>query len=165
MTHIIVRIMTPEDEAGAREAWSSAMETLRQTYRPIEGAIGDWKPPGKLTSIVAILDGRVAGTASYYPDDDRLHLMRFGVHADFRRKGVARAMVEHVMGIAQDRDFCRLSVYTVKECGVVPVYEKLGFKVCREEHAKWAESDKFQILTDVYMEATLTGASSHRIDG
>ena len=59
MAQIIVRIMTHEDEAGASEAWSSAMETLRQTYRPIAGALDDWKAPGELTSIVAIVNGRM----------------------------------------------------------------------------------------------------------
>lgn len=147
--------MTPEDEPGADEAWASAMVTLRKTYRPIPGFLDDWTPPSDLTRIVALIDGRVVGTTIYYIEDDHLHLMRFGTHADFRGQGVGRAMVEFLEEVARKMGLRRLSVYTVKECGVVPVYEKLGFTALREEPAKWAESDKYESLTDVYLEKPL----------
>jgi len=152
---ITVRLMSPEDEQGADEAWASCMETLRETYRPIPGFLDDWTPPSELTRVVALVDGRVAGVTTYYTEDDRLHLMRFGTHADFRGRGVARAMVEFLADLARAEGFARLSVYTVKECGVVPAYEKLGFTVVSEEPAKWAESDKYDTLTDVYLEKQL----------
>lgn len=153
---ITVRVTTPEDEAAADEVWASAIETLHQTYRPTAKFLAEvWTPPSELTRIVALVDDRIAGTTIYYTEDDRLHLMRFGTHADFRGQGVARAMVEFLEDVARGRGFAKLSVYTVKECGVVPVYEKLGFTVISEEPAKWAESDKYDKLTDVYLEKPL----------
>lgn len=149
MGDITVRVALPEGQAGADEAWSSAMETLRQTYRPVPGFLDGWTPPSDLTRIVALIDGRVAGTTMYYTEDDRLHIMRFGTHADLRGLGVGRAMVDFLQEIARNKGFRCLSVYTVKECGVVPVYEKLGFRVISEEPAKCAESDTYESLTDV----------------
>lgn len=156
MSEITVRVALPEDQAGADEVWASATETLRETYRPTAQFLADgWTPPSNLTRIVALLDGRVVGTTIYYTEGDHLHLMRFGTHADFRGQGVGRAMVEFLEDIARSMGFRCLSVYTVKECGVVPVYEKLGFTALREEPAKWAESDKYDSLTDVYLEKPL----------
>lgn len=155
MSAITVRVALPEDEAGADETWASAMETLRETYRPVPGSLDGWTPPSELTRIVALIDGRVVGTTIYYTEDDHLHLMRFGTHADFRGRGVGRAMVEFLEGIARSRGLRCLSVYTVKECGVVPVYEKLGFRIISEEPAKWAESDTYDTLMDVYLEMPL----------
>ena len=153
---MIVRTMTSEDQPGADETWSSALETLRETYRPTTEFLANvWTPPSDLTRIVALVDERVVGTTTYYTEKDKLHLMRFGTHADFRGQGVARAMVEYLEGIARSLGFRKLSVYTVKECGVVPIYEKLGFTVVSEESAKWAESDKYDTLTDVCLEKPL----------
>jgi hypothetical protein len=64
-------------------------------------------------------------------------------------------MVEFLASVARSRDCRCLSVYTIKECGTVPIYEKLGFTPLREEPAKWAESDRHQTLTDVYLEMGL----------
>lgn len=152
MSEITVRAALPEDQAGADEAWATAMETLRETYRPVPGSLDGWTPPSDLTRIVALMDGRVVGTTMYYTEDDRLHLMRFGTHADFRSKGVGRAMVDFLEDIARSRGFRCLSVYTIKECGVVPVYEKLGFRAISEKPAEWAESDTHETLTDAYLE-------------
>jgi GNAT superfamily N-acetyltransferase len=153
---IIIRVASDQDQSAADEVWASALETLRETYRPTAHFLSEvWTPPSELTRIVALVDGQAAGVTTYYTEEDRLHLMRFGTHADFRGMGVARAMVEYLADLARAKGFGKLSVYTVKECGVVPVYENLGFKVISEEPANWAESDKYDTLTDVYLEKLL----------
>lgn len=153
---ITIRTVTAEDEAAADQVWASAMETLRETYRPTAKFLSEvWTPPSDTTRVLALVDGQPAGVTTYYTEDDRLHLMRFGTHADFRGKGVARAMVEYLEELARGLGFRKLSVYTIGECGVVPVYEKLGFSVVSEKPADWVESDKYDTLTDVYLEKLL----------
>lgn len=152
---IVVRIMEPEDEKAADEVWATALETLRETYRTTPGFLDGWTAPSEITRVVALLDGRVVGTIKYYTEDDRLHIMCFGIHSDFRGQGVGRRMLEFLSGIARSRGFRCISVYTIGETGNTPIYQRLGFEVISEEPAKWAESDKYGNLTDVYFEKSL----------
>ena len=152
MSEIMVRLATPEDAQGYEEAWQSAMDTLRETYRTSKQFLDDWTPPSDLTRIAAVLDGRVVGVVQCYVQEERMHIMRFGVRSDFRGKGVGRALIEFVADLARSKGFRCLDVYTIKETGSVPIYEALGFKVLSEEEAKWAESDKYDKLTDVHLE-------------
>lgn len=156
MSEIMVRLATPQDAQGYDEAWQSAMSTLRETYRTTQQFLNEeWRPPSDLTRIAAVLDGRVVGVVQCYVQDDCFHIMRFGVHADFRGMGVGRKLIEYVSDLARAKGFERISVYTIKETGNVPIYEALGFSVLSEEEAKWAESDKYDKLTDVHLERSV----------
>jgi ribosomal protein S18 acetylase RimI-like enzyme len=48
-----------------------------------------------------------------------------------------------------------LSLYTVRETGNVGIFERLGFKVIKEEEDLYDESDRYSALTEVYMEKKL----------
>jgi len=65
---------------------------------------------------------------------------------------VLRALVEYLGNLARTEGLRALSLYTVKQTGNVPVFERLGFHSVREEPAKWAVSDCNGELTDVFME-------------
>jgi ribosomal protein S18 acetylase RimI-like enzyme len=152
---ITVRVATPEDAQSYEETWQSAMDTLRETYRTSPGFLDNWTPPSDLTKIAAVLDGRVVGVVQCYPEEDRMHIMRFGVRSDCRGKGVGRALIAFVADLARRKGFRCLDVYTIKETGSVPIYKALGFTVLSEEAAKWAESDKYDKLTDVHLQKPL----------
>jgi GNAT superfamily N-acetyltransferase len=150
---IVVRRAAPEDTSAAEEVVAIATETLRETYRPKQ--YGDASAHPALIRLVAEIEGRIVGTVQYGPKGSRLHIIGLMVHPDHRRKGVARAMIESLAGIARDLGLTHLSLYTIKETGNVPIFERLGFTVLRGETAVWAESDKYDALTDVYMERAL----------
>ena len=69
------------------------------------------------------------------------------VHEHHRRRGVARALLD-ALGP-------RLSLFTIRETGNVPIFERLGFAVVREELATEYVSDAHAQLHEVYMERPL----------
>jgi len=154
MQEIMVRIATAEDIPAAEQVAALATETLRQTYRPMQYGVAS--PHPALTRLVAEIEGRIVGTVQYGVKGNRLHIVGLMVHPDHRRKGVARAMIESLAGIAPDLGLTHLSLYTIKQTGNVPIFERLGFNTVREDTASWAESDKYASLTDVYMERRIT---------
>jgi ribosomal protein S18 acetylase RimI-like enzyme len=97
----------------------------------------------------------VVGTVRYPCEGERIHLIGLLVHPQFQRQGVARALVEVVAQIGQQKGMRRLSLYTVKETGSVPIFDKLGFETMTERIAQDVESDRYETLTDVYMEKSL----------
>lgn len=157
MPCIIVREETDADRAEAKEVSARATETLRLTYRPRKDVPAPARPPGasEPVRLVAILENRVVGVAKYWLHEDRIHVFGLGVHADNRRRGVAREVLEAVARIGRDHGAIRMSLFTIKETGNVDVFSKLGFHTVREQEDLYDESDHFAHLTDVYMERLL----------
>ena len=152
---ITVRLATPEDNDAMAEVSALATETLRETYRLTPHPPSDASDRPALTRLVAEVEGRIVGTVQYGIRGSRLHIIGLMVRPDHRRKGVARAMIESLALTARDLGMTHLSLYTIRETGNVPIFERVGFAVIREETATWAESDRFDALTDVYMERNL----------
>jgi ribosomal protein S18 acetylase RimI-like enzyme len=74
-----------------------------------------------------------------------------GVHPDFRRQGVARALLQALDRIGRQQGAKRLHLFTVKETGNVEVFRRLGFAVVAGRADEFSESDRFETLTDVEM--------------
>lgn len=150
---LVIRLANQFDQMEANEVWAAINEELHRTYRPTMKFLNEeWTPPSDITRIVATVHGKVVGTASFYYEDDRLHVMRFGVHRDFRGKEIGQMMMNFLYDTASLKHLRKLAVYSIKEAGAVPFYLQYGFKVVSEEEAKWAESGTHAKLTDVYME-------------
>ena len=149
---IVVRPLSPEDVDAVTEVTASAIATLRKTYRPNRLARANkGKIAGKLNRIVAEIDGRVVGTVQYYTHGSELRLIGLFVHADARRQGVARALVDKLADTARQLGLSRLTCHTVEETGNVPIFERFGFTVTRRESDDYSESDTHAELTDVEM--------------
>jgi len=148
---IKVRKATSEDTTAIDEVGRLAVADLRKVYRPTPSAVKRARAQ-RTTRLVAVLDGRIVGTMRYRPEGDRLHLMGPMVHPDFRRRGVARAIVESVATIARTIGAARLSLFTVVETGNVPIFERMGFKVVRTTSAEDVESVCGLALNEAYME-------------
>ena len=148
---IVVREARSEDAAAVDEVGRLAVADLRKVYRPTPSAVKRARAQ-RTTCLVAVLDGRIVGTVRCRAEGDRLHLMGPMVHPDFRRRGVARAIVESVATIARTIGAARLSLFTVVETGNAPICKRLGFKVVRTTSAEDVESVCGLALNEAYME-------------
>lgn len=79
-------------------------------------------------TFVAELQGRVAGFSDLEPSG---HIDMLYVHPDCQRRGVARALLEHVERSARALQLSRL--YTEASLTARPAFAALGFQVIRRE--------------------------------
>jgi predicted N-acetyltransferase YhbS len=159
---ITVRVATPEDAEVVREVSDLAVAILRRTYRPKKVAkVNRSQEVSSRVRLVALMDDQVVGTVEYAIEEARIHLTRLFVHPQFQRQGVGRQLVQYLVGIGQcERARC-LSIDTVKETGNVVIFEKLGFEVILERKDQRSESDRYERLTDVYMEMQIERSQPH----
>lgn len=134
---LIVRDAAAGDELAAVTA--SAIATLRQTYRPTDAAVAR-AAARQSRRLVALERGEIVGTLEY----DAGHVVGLFVHEAHRRCGVARALLDALGPRA-------LSLFTIRETGNVPIFERLGFAVVREQLATDYVSDVHTALHEVYM--------------
>jgi ribosomal protein S18 acetylase RimI-like enzyme len=128
MATFSVRPCRPEDESEAREVDVLATADLRRAYRPTQAALARRASlRAALTRLVALADTRVVGVVDYWKDGDRLAFLGLGVHPDFRRRGVARALVRDLERIGSDSGCQALGLHTVRQTGNVRIFERLGF--------------------------------------
>ena len=146
----LIRPATTEDDFAADQVAQRSFSAMRQIYRPKEVLAVRINAP--LARLVAVMQGSIVGTVSYETESDRLHLRSLAVDAAYRRRGVARALVERLSDLASDAQLRALSLYTIRQTGNVPMFERLGFHFVREESADWAASACGEDLSEVYME-------------
>lgn len=152
-----VRTATPTDQEGVLQVEASATATLRKTYRPTKRAMANKKNIEKqLIRLVAEEDGRIVGTVQYEITENTLHMIGLGVHEAYRRKGIARKIIGCLSDIGRARSLRSISLFTIKETGNVPIFEKLRFEVVSETLDEFFESDRFGSLTEVKMVRRLT---------
>ena len=79
-------------------------------------------------------DGRVVGVAALKRiDDEHAELKSMHTAEEARGKGVARALVEHIVGLARERGYRRLSLETGSGPAFEParaLYASAGFAPC-----------------------------------
>ena len=153
MSEFIVRAATPADEVAVAAVNASAIETLRQVYRPNARAVAQKSAQAHtLTRLVAERAGRIVGAVDYRLESDRLHFLSLDVHADSRRQGVARFMIAELDRIGRQAGLERLTTYTVVQTGNVAIFERLGFRVASIEPSELFESDRFDAITEAFLE-------------
>ncbi len=89
---------------------------------------------GAMTLWSARVEGKVAGVdALRHLDDTHAELKSMHTGATFRRLGVARAMVDHILAVAWRRGYQRVSLETGTMKAFAParaLYTKVGFEPC-----------------------------------
>lgn len=146
---LIVRPASVGDAAGIEAVAASGLATLRQFYRPTPEALARRAKLPVLPRLVAVLDDAIVGTVEYALGRERLHLMGLFVLASHRRLGVARCFIDTLASLARPLP---LSLDTIRETGNVPIFERLGFVVVREQPARDFVSERYRELVDVYLE-------------
>jgi putative acetyltransferase len=111
----------------------SGMVTAPDQVRTIEKERERLAPPTDASlAIVAEIDGRIAGNAGL----KQLAPMRckhvgvlfVGVHPDFQRRGVGRALMQHLIAHAKAQGLVRLELYVRSDNHKAQaLYESLGF--------------------------------------
>jgi ribosomal protein S18 acetylase RimI-like enzyme len=160
---ITVRDTMPEDAEGVRQVEASATATLRQTYRPNQKALRHKRTISQdLRRLVAELDGVIFGTMQYFTDGNAMGIIGLGVHGDFRRQGVARALIAEVADRAASRGLQSVVTRTVEQTCNVPIFEALGFQVTSRRPDEYSESVAGGELTDVSLEMQINDGSRTR---
>ena len=81
-------------------------------------------------SIVAENDGVIIGYVCYYVVPGDAHLTNIAVKEEFRRKSVAKQLLENILLIASDNE-CEFVLLEVRPSNLDAIcfYEKFGFKI------------------------------------
>jgi glucosamine-phosphate N-acetyltransferase len=128
---MVIRLMDATDlDRGFLEA-INALKPVELTEQQAIDVYRD-RLKSRIRTYVAMIDDRVAGTASVFIEPKFIHsggvvghIEDVAVHPDFQKHGIGRSLVEHLL------DECRqFRCYKViLDCaeGVIPFYEKLGF--------------------------------------
>jgi len=154
---IEIRQTLPEDTDDLQVILNHEFRFLRSVYRPTKAGHTDKSSISRdLTRLVAILRETVAGTIQYYIDNDFMRITGLAVYEVYRRQGIARALVNHVFELAQEKGCLSVRLSTIKETGNVDIFQKLGFEVIGENTDKLCEGINGEKVTDVEMERRLT---------
>jgi L-phenylalanine/L-methionine N-acetyltransferase len=135
---LLIRAREPEDCAAIAELVSLPRVrwgTLRMPFTSREET-RQWiaQTPAGNVQIVAVLDGRVVGTAGIKTAKGRRnHVGMIGmcVHDDFQRRGIGQALLAALIDAADNWLNLRrleLTVY-VDNVAAITLYEKLGFTI------------------------------------
>ena len=153
---ILVRALTIDDKTGIQEVANSSLKDLRKIYRPEpETIVHSLNPLAERSRLVALIDGQIIGTTEYVLKSPCVHVIGLGVLPEFRHRGVARHLLQHMEHIARQHSFSKLSLCTVCQTGNVPIFERLGFTVIKLYPDQRSESVTGEPLTEAYMEKVL----------
>jgi putative acetyltransferase len=131
---INIRPYTPTDAAPLTALYRASVHGIAsRDYTPQQ--IRAWAPDfideaafgrkcASKATWVAEIEGRVAGFSDLEPDG---HVDMLFVHPDFQRRGVARALLEHIEKEARHIGQSRL--YAEASITARPVFEAMGFRV------------------------------------
>ena len=139
-----LRLARPEDAEATREIYNTEVTGSTVTFDLVPRSLAEqaaWldQRSGAMAVVVAEIDGRIAGFASLSPYRDRPAYATtvedsVYVHADFRGRGVARALLGEVLDIATTRGFHSVMARVVGGHEVsIGLHESLGFRVVGTE--------------------------------
>ena len=128
---VVIRPATQDDQSGLRAVASAGTRSLRRVYRPTPERAGRRSSQGR-SWLVAVQESRVVGAGSYTPLRESLHIRDLAVLPAWRRRGIARQLVEHIWRIAVAEGLPRVTLDTIQATGNVAIFEHLGFAVTEE---------------------------------
>jgi ribosomal protein S18 acetylase RimI-like enzyme len=101
------------------------------------------KPFNERASLVLAKDGQVIGFSLVRPRIEEEHLAMFGLHPDYRGRGLAKALILKSMRTVLDQGTERMSIgVDAVNVPAVKLYEKVGFRlVSRMIVHSWKKTD------------------------
>ena len=81
-------------------------------------------------SLVLLVDEKLAGFALIKSRNNEEHLDMFGIHSDYRRRGLGKLLMLHVMNRVAKLDVGMMSIGVDSvNSNAFELYKKVGFKV------------------------------------
>ena len=149
---IITRLATSTDMEEVQTVMKAAFASVRDVYRPKPDAVPTSEKSNLDTkTIVALINGETVGALTVYQDTTALHVSQLAVIPKFRKRGVARALLQSANEAAIECGANLLALNTIQETGNVAIFQRLGFTVDATTEATWCISDRFPQLNDVSM--------------
>jgi [ribosomal protein S18]-alanine N-acetyltransferase len=107
-------------------------------------------------------DGQAVGYACLWEIGEETHITNIAVHPDFRRRGIARALLGHILEDARRRP-ARLVGLEVRPSNheARPLYESFGFRVVGRRKGYYYDTGEDALV----MEAPLDQMSSNAAGG
>jgi ribosomal-protein-alanine N-acetyltransferase len=101
------------------------------------------KPFNERASLVLVRGGQVIGFSLVRPRFEEAHLAIFGLHPDYRGRGLAQALIQESMRTVRDQGTETMSIgVDAANIPAVRLYEKVGFTpVSRMVVHSWKKSD------------------------
>ncbi len=90
--------------------------------------VGPLVKDGSTTLLEAEVDGKVAGTLAAFRTEGLMGVYCVGTVPEFRRRGVAGALLAHARALASSEGRTIL-LQTLESDGVVPFYQRRGFRI------------------------------------
>lgn len=141
---IQIRLM---DATDLRRGFLQTISALKPVELTDQQAIDVYRErlKSRVRTYVAIIEDRVAGTASVFIEPKFIHsggvvghIEDVAVHPEFQKLGIGRLLVEHLLEECRHFD-CYKVILDCAE-GVIPFYEKLGFH-------KWERAMRIDLPT------------------
>ena len=149
---ITTRQATPNDAQEVQSVMDAAFASVRDVYRPKPDAVPTSENANLDTkTIVALVNGEIVGAVCVYKEATALNVWHLAVVEKFRKRGVARALLQAVNEVAIECGAEQLGLNTIQETGNVAIFQRLGFTVHATTVATWCISDRFPQLHDVSM--------------
>jgi len=152
---LVVRPGAAGDLEVIRELGERAFATVRHIYRPNKRALEN-RSRLALECLIAFSDDVPAGVVRWACEGDTLRVIGLAVLPQYRRRGIARSLIERLCHIAAERSCRTLALHTVVQTGNVAVFERLGFRVIEEQPDAYSVSPSGTPLTEAYMERPCT---------
>lgn len=150
---VTVHIATLEDIPAAETLSRKTFSELRQVYHPLPKTVEKQSTQlDDTTPVVARNNNSIVGTLRYYVKADKLCVLGLAVDSFYRRRGIARGLLDFVTEEARRLDLSSVSLRTIRETGNVPIFERMSFRIVNEVVADWCESENHSMLHDVWME-------------
>jgi ribosomal-protein-alanine N-acetyltransferase len=81
-------------------------------------------------SILAEIDGKILGYVLFWLVPSEIDIHNIAVHTSYRRLGIARALLQHVIGEGRDRGLVRITLEVRRSNSAAQkLYESLGFVI------------------------------------
>ena len=123
---IKVRTQTDSDSDYVKSIISTTTDELRAIYRPVNSHAQS--EIEESICVVAVINKNIVGAAKYLINKNNILIRNLAVSPDYRKQGVARAIIEH----ATLKGKSELVLSTIKETGNINIFLHLGFNVDKE---------------------------------
>ncbi|MGC8492511.1 MAG: ribosomal protein S18-alanine N-acetyltransferase [Syntrophobacteraceae bacterium] len=102
---------------------------------------------GRKSLFVARIRGKIAGYICFWCVSDEVQILNVAVREDFRRKGIARKLIEFALGSCRQATLATLEVRKSNRAAR-GLYESLGFRVTGERPGYYATHGESAILME-----------------